>query len=272
MFKIGDFARLSGVTAKQLRHYDGLGLFRPVWVDPASGYRFYSPAQLPELYRIVTLKDLGVPLNEIARLVEEGTNLAAVLRRRRAELVAEREELERRLRTLDIRVDLDAATPRADVVIRRLEPELVAGLRVRLDPGDDLEPTFNELEAYVRDTGARAARPPVTVAHRWDEDGSRDVEATVPLRRRIAASDRITCRRLERTRAAALIHRGPYSGLPDARAVLAGWIHRAELRPAGALRIVYLQFGADPHLEVPRPFLAESARDFVTELQQPIAG
>ena len=42
MFQIGAFARLAGVSAKQLRAYDEIGLFRPVWVDPSSAYRHYS--------------------------------------------------------------------------------------------------------------------------------------------------------------------------------------------------------------------------------------
>ncbi len=69
MFPIGQFARLAGISAKQLRAYDALGLFRPVWVDPSSAYRYYSPAQLPELRRILALRQLGMPLDEIGALV-----------------------------------------------------------------------------------------------------------------------------------------------------------------------------------------------------------
>jgi DNA-binding transcriptional MerR regulator len=72
MFQIGSFARLAGVSAKQLRAYDQIGLFRPVWVDPASAYRYYSPAQLPELRRILGLRQLGMPIEEIKRLATGG--------------------------------------------------------------------------------------------------------------------------------------------------------------------------------------------------------
>jgi len=40
LFKIGAFAKLSGVTVKTLRHYDELGLLKPARVDEESGYRF----------------------------------------------------------------------------------------------------------------------------------------------------------------------------------------------------------------------------------------
>ncbi len=200
MFKIGEFARLSGVNAKRLRHYDDLGLFRPAWVDPESGYRFYSPAQLPELYRILALRNLGIRLAEVTSLIQDGTDLATVLARRRAELVAEREALDRRLRALDIRVDPDPGAAYSDVVIRRLESELVAGLRVELGPGAGLEPVFNELEAHVRDHGRRAPRPPATLVHAEQSDGRRDVEAVVPILRPLESTARIVTRRLETRR------------------------------------------------------------------------
>src|SRR5258706_14841 len=59
MIKIGDFARFSQVTVAALRHYDELGLLKPISVDSWTGYRYYSVSQLPRLNRILALKDLG---------------------------------------------------------------------------------------------------------------------------------------------------------------------------------------------------------------------
>ena len=70
MFRIGEFARLGGVSARMLRAWDELGLFRPAWVDPVTGYRSYSPAQLPELRRLPALRAVGVPPAELARLFD----------------------------------------------------------------------------------------------------------------------------------------------------------------------------------------------------------
>jgi DNA-binding transcriptional MerR regulator len=39
LLSIGEFARLSRLSAKALRRYDQLGLLKPAWVDPDSGYR-----------------------------------------------------------------------------------------------------------------------------------------------------------------------------------------------------------------------------------------
>jgi DNA-binding transcriptional MerR regulator len=254
-----------------LRAWDRLGLFRPVWVDPATGYRFYSPAQLPELRRILALRDVGVPLSEIAQLISGGRDLHTVLDRRRAALEEERRAVERRLRALDISL---AASGRhagrgarglaADVVVRPVAAELVAAYAV--DPGaGDLGPAFYALEAYVRDRGRRAARPPGALT---GPDGS--VEVYVPVTGPVPASGAIESRRLPTVRVASLIHRGSYGSLGAARRALDDWIVAAGFRPAGPLRILYLQFGAEPELRVPSGYVVERDADFVTELQQPV--
>lgn len=66
MFSIGDFARHGRVSVRMLRHYDGIGLLRPALVDPSTGYRYYDAAQLPQLNRIVALKELGFGLQQVA--------------------------------------------------------------------------------------------------------------------------------------------------------------------------------------------------------------
>jgi DNA-binding transcriptional MerR regulator len=69
MLKIGEFARLSQVSGKTLRHYDLLGLLRPFYIDPESGYRLYEIGQLADMMRILALKDCGFVLDEIADLL-----------------------------------------------------------------------------------------------------------------------------------------------------------------------------------------------------------
>ncbi len=42
-------------------------------------------------------------------------------------------------------------------------------------------------------------------------------------------------------------------------------------RAAGPLRVLYLQFGAEAELRVPRGYVVASSADYVTELQLPVA-
>ena len=266
MFTIGAFAGLAGVSAKVLRSYDGLGLFRPVWIDPSSGYRFYSPAQLPELRRILALRDMGIGLGEIGRLVAGG-DLRDALDRRRDELEHERREIERRLASLQIRVEMGpAASAEPDVVLRPIRAEPVATLT--LADGEDFADAFYLLESHVRDTGRRARRPPGTLVEPLVGDPP---EIFVPVSGPIPTTDRIGYRRLPACRAATVLSRGPYDELPRAQSLLERWVRGAQLEASGPLRIIYLQFGAEAELRVPSGYVVDRAADFVTELQQPIA-
>jgi DNA-binding transcriptional MerR regulator len=69
MVRIGVFARLAEVSIKTLRYYDEVSLLKPSYIDDWSGYRYYTLDQLPRLYRILALKDLGFTLGEIATLL-----------------------------------------------------------------------------------------------------------------------------------------------------------------------------------------------------------
>ncbi len=255
MFRIGSFARLGGLSAKQLRAYDELGIFRPVWVDPSNDYRYYSPAQLPELRRILALRELGLPLDEIGCLVAGG-DLREALERRRAELERERQRAEERLRALDISI-ADERGP--DVVLRPVAVEPVAVMHV----AQPVDTALYELESHVRDAGRRAPRPPGAIPS--------EREIFVPVTGPIPTTDRIGYRRLPAVRVASIIHRGAYEGVADARRALLRWVESAGLATVAPMRTIYLQFGAEAELRVPPGYVVDQAADFVTELQLPVA-
>ena len=71
MFRIGEFSKIAQVRASLLRYYDDIGLFRPIHSDQDTGYRYYSVKQLTQLNRILALKDLGLSLEQVKRLVED---------------------------------------------------------------------------------------------------------------------------------------------------------------------------------------------------------
>ena len=66
---IGEFARRSRLSPKALRLYDGLGLLSPARVDEVSGYRYYEGAQLEQARLIATLRQAGVPLTTVEKLL-----------------------------------------------------------------------------------------------------------------------------------------------------------------------------------------------------------
>jgi DNA-binding transcriptional MerR regulator len=68
---IGEFSEYCGLSPNRLRTYAASGLLNPAAVDPASGYRYYSPGQVREAQLIDALRTAGVPLADIVELVRD---------------------------------------------------------------------------------------------------------------------------------------------------------------------------------------------------------
>jgi DNA-binding transcriptional MerR regulator len=77
LMSIGEFARLSRLSAKALRLYDELGLLPPARVDPDSGYRRYAGGQLDSARLVASLRQIGVPLAQIQLILSLEPEAAA---------------------------------------------------------------------------------------------------------------------------------------------------------------------------------------------------
>lgn len=64
LWKVGDLAKLTGLTVRTMRFYDQIGLFSPSG-QTDSGHRLYNESDLSRLHQILTLKELGLSLEEI---------------------------------------------------------------------------------------------------------------------------------------------------------------------------------------------------------------
>jgi DNA-binding transcriptional MerR regulator len=171
MFSIGEFARLGGVSVRTLRHYDEVGLLRPATVDPDTGYRGYSAAQLGQLNRIMALKELGLSLTQARRLLDGVTlgELRGMLILRRAQLEHELEEHKNQLLGVEARlrsIAREDAMPADDIVTKRIPAIGVVVIAGRA-PGfgaANIVPVVNQLAAQfdqlqihdrVKETGPR---------------------------------------------------------------------------------------------------------------------
>ena len=100
-FTIGELARRTAVTVRTLHHYESLGLLEPS-ERTAAGHRRYGAADVVRLRRIATLKGLGVPLRDIAGLLDAAPGgLFDALRTQRDALIARRAELDAAIERID---------------------------------------------------------------------------------------------------------------------------------------------------------------------------
>ena len=65
LFSIGEVSKYQNISKQTLIFYDKIGLFRPAYVDPDNGYRYYSAGQIDYLDTILIMKKIGFSLNEI---------------------------------------------------------------------------------------------------------------------------------------------------------------------------------------------------------------
>ncbi|MEZ4365024.1 MAG: MerR family transcriptional regulator [Kofleriaceae bacterium] len=148
-YRVKEIARLTGVSVRALHHYDEIGLLVPA-IRTEAGYRLYGDAELVRLQQILIGRELGLPLEEIRRGLDD-PNVD-----RRATLVAQRVVIAQRaarasamLRAIDAAI---AALPQGDGgTVEELMTDDVATMFEGFDPEryeDEARQRWGETEAY----------------------------------------------------------------------------------------------------------------------------
>ncbi|MEU6663107.1 MerR family transcriptional regulator [Streptomyces sp. NPDC046821] len=267
MFTIGDFARHGRVSVRMLRHYDATGLLRPAHVDPASGYRYYTAAQLARLNRVIALKDLGFTLQQVQEILDEQVTteeLRAMLRLRRAELEAAMTAAAARLVQVEARlrsIESEGQMPSNEVVLKSLPSVRVAELTGVAPDFDTISPVIQPLyeELFRRLEAAGIAPSGLGVSYYEDaEDGGILVHAGVVVAAPVREDDELRIVDLPPVeQAATIVHRGSMEAVLPSIQTLGHWIATNGYRSTGYPREI--------NLECP-----ENHDEWVTELQEPV--
>jgi MerR family transcriptional regulator, thiopeptide resistance regulator len=98
-WSIQEIARAAGTTSRTLRHYGQLGLLEPSRTA-GSGYRYYDQHALVRLQQILLLRELGLGLPAIAKVLDGERDTVAALRTHLELLEAERERMGRQIESV----------------------------------------------------------------------------------------------------------------------------------------------------------------------------
>ena len=71
MYSIGTFSKLTKTTIAALRFYDKEGLLKPAYTDSKSGYRYYLSSQLVTVQKILSLRQIGIPIEQIKIMINK---------------------------------------------------------------------------------------------------------------------------------------------------------------------------------------------------------
>jgi len=248
MMAIGRFARACRLSIKALRYYDEQRLLQPAHVDPYTGYRYYTPAQVRPAIVIGVLRSLGVGIAEIQRLVSADETTAPVIMT--AVIDRLQDELEERQRALGVLRQLgtpDALiTPRIDIV--RLPAQPVARLCIETTPDNLVPDTTNAIYALFTELRAagREPHPPVLCMNEPTADGETiRVHACAAIELPAPSFARAAVDVLPAGTFARLVHLGSYESIAVAYHALYDWAQSHGHAERGFVREVYLNDPAD---------------------------
>ncbi len=261
LIPIGRFSKMTRLSAKALRLYDEMRLLVPARVDPATGYRYYTHAQVKRAVIIGALRAVEMPLDEIRAFVSTDDEAAAD-----RWLRAHRTRIERRLNAHQEMLALIDAYVGHKPSLTADEVELVArtaftvvAVRVHTSHqfiGQDVPSGFAGLSRGLAEHKLITVGPPMLVVHDLiDEQNDGDIEIAVPvdaaaLTRSLADRDTSRARKrsiselyasvLPACTLATIVHRGPFSDVAAAYRSVFEWIHARGLDIVGPAREVYL--------------------------------
>ncbi len=268
MLKIGDFSKLSRVSVRMLRHYDEIGLLAPEKVDGFTGYRYYGEEQLPTVYRINALKEMGFSLADIREILliyndrerldgylsareDELRALAGVTAHRMRLLETARKRL-RKEENMTYNVNVKTISQRYAACVRMILPRYE-------DEGLAWQTLLNETEAQH----PIADNPCLCCAVFLDgeyKESNVEIEVQKTVKGSYTDTEHVRFRTLPAVTVASCILRGSYDQMNDVYAAMTSWITSNGYEYAGAMFNIY---HVSPH-ETGNP------EEFVTEVCYPV--
>lgn len=228
MLSIGQFSKVCGVTVKALRHYDRLGLIRPVHTDKFTGYRYYDEDQIPLMLNIMRLKRYGFSLEEVGLFLSE-TDKSALrsmlqdqlcrLQTQMAEIGSVMKELSRHLSEFERTGEIMSYRNNYQINLEEAQSLPIISTRQVMSV-DDFGKYYSQI--FERAAKERIQTNFMTMAIYHDlefDPAASDIEVCVGV---------VDPSKADRDIGGGLcvttVHKGSYSGLPDAYGAITGWI------------------------------------------------
>jgi DNA-binding transcriptional MerR regulator/effector-binding domain-containing protein len=265
--KIGEFARLGQVTVQTLRYYADLDLLRPGEIDPFTGYRYYLLDQLPALHRILVLKDLGIPLEQIKRMLHENITpeeMRRILLLKQDEIRTQVQNSLDQLERIDIRLrmlEYKNQTAGYEVNIKHVDALPVASVTGVVPNYWDVTPLWMDLYNRMKQEALQPASPYLTLCHTAEPEIQ--LEVCSPLAAPVDSPPGGLVHVLPEVNTMVFTtHRGPFTGLIDGFTALFQWVNNNGFKVAGPDREIYLRLPAENQYH--------SDQNALTELQIPV--
>lgn len=103
LYSIGEVSKIMGVSIQALRYYSSTNILNPEYVNPSTGYRYYSADQLHFIDRIKYLQKFGLSLKEISTIINDNdiSQLLSILKERELECHEEIKKLNETIENIE---------------------------------------------------------------------------------------------------------------------------------------------------------------------------
>jgi DNA-binding transcriptional MerR regulator len=238
---------MTQLSVKTLRHYHEVGILEPDRIDPATGYRYYMPQQVPTAQVVRRLRDLDMPIADVRTVLtsapsERNALIAGHLQRLESQLAATRSAVES-LRAILERPEAET-TP---IEHRSVAPAPAAAITATVDR-DDLLPwwqgAMGELRATVAAESSLAPTGVPGALFGFDIFARDHGAATVfiPVDGVVRPVGRVESVTIPAAELAIVSHSGSHNDVDIAYSALGDYATRHEISVEGSLREYYERF------------------------------
>lgn len=255
---IAQFSKISGVSVSTLHFYDKLGLFSPSKKNDHNGYREYIIEQLYELNKILILKDSGIKLETIKKLLNtqpDISDLTTLLEENMSTLekeVADRKNRIQRIQTNLFLLKNGGIPAMNEIIVKHIEPIQALSLRRSYRKNnptqsfDDFsEEIWQDLEKTIEKHQATLTTPCMTCYYEGlfldQENQQIDLEIVEPLNKplSITASEEARVITLPAQKVVSAIHNGDLTGIGEVFDNMMLWIEKNKYTVEGPVREIY---------------------------------
>ncbi len=269
MLKIGDFSKLTRISIRMLRHYESMGLLKPVKVDPFTGYRYYAASQLADANRITALRSMGFKLAETADILSrygDREALAVFLEDKYKEVLEQRQEMNRRLMLIETtieRIRKDGNSMNYNVTVKSFDERYAASVRQIIPSYWDEGRLWSILKSEAEGSNIQFASPFIAYGVYYDEgfkETDVDVEIQANVKGNYNDTEHIKFKTIPAVEAAATIFKGGYENITEAYEALANWIEDNGYSICGNMFNIYYV----------SPGMTNDPSEYVTEVCCPV--
>ncbi len=265
MFKIGEFSKLVHISSRMLRYYDKCGLIKPAQIDPFTGYRLYSAEQIPILYEIIKLRDMGFLVEEIETILpcfEDEEYMQKALDKKRQEIISniisEKAKLEK-IAIMSKKIEKGHIYMIYDVELKTLPAVKVLSLREIIPAYDGEFALWNKMGKFIYEENIACEKCGYSIYYDDEyKESDVDVEIAVPVLSFKENKDGFIYKELEEIPLAAAVRfSGPYENYSKAMEKVALWIEKNGYEISGLVRGLAIQSPSDE----------SNPENYLTELQ-----